>query len=55
MTFAILFWILMLFWLVLDLWSGWPFASPTRPFGSVLLFVIIALIGWHVFGPIVSR
>lgn len=52
MTFALLFWILMLFWLVFGLWSQWPAAGqPLRPLGgTLLLFILLVLLGWKVFG-----
>jgi hypothetical protein len=55
MPFSLLFWILMLLWLVFDVWSNWPFSTPYRPVGSVLLFILIALLGWHDFGPPVHQ
>jgi hypothetical protein len=55
MTFAILYWILMLFWLVFGLWSNWPApGAPNTAFrplgGTVLLFVLLLILGWRVFG-----
>jgi hypothetical protein len=51
MTIALLFWILMLFWLCFGAWQngalGWPLG------GHLLLWVVIALLGWNVFGPMV--
>ncbi len=53
MTFALLFWILMLFWLV----YGWFYnSSPTTfgPYGwagsSLLLFILLGILGWGIFG-----
>jgi len=53
MTFALLFWILMLFWLV----YGWFYNSAPATFGtygwaghSLLLFVLLGLLGWGVYG-----
>lgn len=47
------FWILMLIWLLLGAWVNFP-RGDNRAFGpfggSLLLFVLLALIGWHVFG-----
>ena len=49
MTFGLAFWILMLLWLVLGLavhyypaWGPWP--------GTILLFILLLLLGWKVFG-----
>lgn len=45
----------MLFWLFFGLWSQWPAPGegPTRyrPLGgTLLLFVLLLLIGWQIFG-----
>lgn len=52
MTLSLLFWLLMLLWAVFGLW--WPNrATPLAAFlpGNLLLFVLIAMLGWKVFGP----
>jgi hypothetical protein len=52
MTIALLFWILMLAWLIFGVLNAWP-TPGTRPWplGShILLWVVIALLGWRVFG-----
>ena len=42
MTLGLAYWILMLVWLAFGLWSnGW---KPTG--GNVLLFLVLALLGW---------
>jgi hypothetical protein len=53
MTLGLAFWILMLLWLVLGLWTTWPRAgAPNFPVlgGNLLLFVLLTLLGWHAFG-----
>ena len=53
MTFGNAFWVLMLLWLFFGFWSNWP-VGPTsyRPLGgSLLLFILLGLLGWHEFGP----
>jgi hypothetical protein len=56
MKIGLLFWILMLVWLLFGLWWQWP-ASNSAAFsfapvgGSVLLFVVVGILGWKVFGP----
>ena len=51
MSFALCYWILMLLWLVFGLWSNWPAAGNVRPLGNTLLhFILLVLLGWHVFG-----
>lgn len=51
MTIGLLFWILMLLWLIWGVWSTWPNWQPAG--NNLLLWVIIALLGWHVFGPMI--
>jgi hypothetical protein len=52
MRIGTLFWILMLLWLLFGLWVYWPGSSALAyaPGGNLLLFVVIALLGWKVFG-----
>lgn len=55
MKIGVLFWILMLLWLVFGVWANWPAASgSTVAFGpvgwSLLLFVLVGILGWKVFG-----
>lgn len=53
MTLSLLFWLLMLLWAFFGVFPTWPAAGqPYRPFaGSLLLFVLIGMLGWKVFGP----
>ena len=54
MTIGLVFWILMLLWLVFGLWQNWPgvAAGQWHPLGgSLLLFILLLLLGWHAFGP----
>lgn len=58
MTFSLAFWILMLLWLVLQIRSSWPFAGPASYYSFapwLLLFFIIGLLGWGVFGAPLHR
>jgi hypothetical protein len=51
MSFALIYWILMLVWLVFGLWSNWPVSGGVRPLGNtLLLFILLVLLGWKVFG-----
>jgi hypothetical protein len=54
MSFELLFWIIMLFWLI----TGWLWNSNPTLFGAwgwmpntFLLWVLLALLGWKVYGP----
>lgn len=50
MSFALCYWVLMLIWLVFGLWStGWTNIKASG--GNLLLFILLVLIGWKVFGP----
>lgn len=49
MTLALLFWILMLIWLVVGVWRDWP-NYPVAG-SNLLLFLVIGVLGWRVFGP----
>lgn len=53
MSFSLCYWILMLIWLIFGLWSNWPATSASvRPLGgTALLFILLVLLGWQVFGP----
>lgn len=54
MTLGLVFWILMLLWLVLGLYWNWPGQSaPNYPIlgGTLLIFILFVLLGWHDFGP----
>lgn len=55
MTMGLLFWVLMLLWLFFGLWSHWPInaANGRMAVGNLLLFILITLLGWKVFGPAV--
>jgi hypothetical protein len=52
---GLLFWVLMLLWLIFGLWVAWPAGGGSQAFGPVgvnlLLFILIALLGWKAFGP----
>jgi hypothetical protein len=55
MKIGLLFWILMLVWLLFGLWSNWPAGTGAQlnyaPVGgSLLLFLVVGILGWKVFG-----
>lgn len=52
MTLSFLFWFLMLLWLLFGAWAYYP-SWQTNHWGwggSLLLFVLLCLLGWHSFG-----
>ena len=50
MPMGVLFWILVLLWLVLGAWVTYSLAVPLVGF-NLLLFLLIFVLGWKVFGP----
>jgi hypothetical protein len=58
MTIGFLFWLLMILWLVFGLWWNWTPAPPNDRRGFVgnvlLLFVLLFLLGWKVFGFVIQ-
>jgi uncharacterized RDD family membrane protein YckC len=60
MTIGFVFWLLMILWLVFGLYWTWPQGgnSGPRAFGPVggnlLLFILLFLLGWRVFGFIIQ-
>ena len=50
MSFGLVFWILMLLWLVFGFWASWPTPTLKGSGPNLLLFVLLVLLGWHVFG-----
>jgi hypothetical protein len=58
MGIALLFWLIYIIALLLSLLGGWQTApvGNGRYYvvgGSLLFFVLVGLLGWHVFGPAV--
>ena len=55
MSISLLFWILYIVGLVFGLFINWPAAPGAIGFRgtgyTLLLFILIGLLGWHVFGP----
>lgn len=53
MPLGYVFWLLMILALVFNLWFLWPLGVAS---GSTLfIFVLLALLGWKVFGPVVNN
>ncbi len=54
MSFAFIFWLLMLFWLIFGfIWNYRPgtWGSYGWAGNALLLFVLLGLLGWATFGP----
>lgn len=57
MTISLLFWVIMLIWLIFGLYTNWP-ASGTKAWpmgGHIVLWILLALLGWDVFGPAIRN
>ncbi len=57
MPIGILFWVIMIVWFVFGLWTSRADVQAGRyggVGGSVLEFVLFALIGWRLFGPVLQ-
>lgn len=55
MPIGVLFWVLMIFWLIFGVyWHRNEFTRGSYGLvgGHFLLFILLAIIGWKVFGPI---
>jgi len=52
MTRGLLFWILMILWVIFSIWWFWPAAGGSYVVLGfpVLIFILLALLGWQVFG-----
>jgi len=50
MTIGTMFWILMIVWLVFGFWSNWPVTNSRAIGGHFLIWLLLFLLGWQVFG-----
>ena len=53
MSLGLMYWILMLVWLVFGIWIKWPNRQNEgvrTSGGGVMLFILLLILGWHVFG-----
>jgi hypothetical protein len=55
MTLGLAYWVLMLVWLAVGLYIGYIGASTFALGGNLLLFILLVLLGWQVFGPPLHR
>lgn len=58
MSIGLVFWVLMILWFILSSMSRWP-GNQVGKFGeiggAVLVFILFALVGWQIFGPVIHR
>jgi hypothetical protein len=56
MTIGFIFWLMMILWFVLSIIGRWaPNVTPYGPIiNDVFLFILFFLIGWKVFGFVIS-
>lgn len=58
MPLSILFWVLMVIWLLFGFWS---YRIPGQPYpwerggAHLLIWVLLAILGWQVFGPAIRH
>jgi hypothetical protein len=50
MSKGLIFWILMLVWFVFGIWGSWPNPNYIVVGGNLMLFILLLLLGWQVFG-----
>lgn len=51
MTLEVWFWVIMFLWLVVGLWLEWTPGYPyVRAGRHVLIFILLLILGWRVFG-----
>ena len=59
MKIGTLFWVLMILWFILGVFAFWPTAAGWAAYaplgGNLLLWVLLALLGWQVFGPAIQK
>ena len=58
MSIGFLFWLLMILWLIFGMWSVWPAAGQPnwRPVGgNLLLWILLFILGWRVFGFVIHQ
>jgi len=53
MNIGILFWMLWVIGLIFGVWSTWP-GGYRLVGGNILLWVLLFIIGWKVFGPLIQ-
>ncbi len=59
MTIGFLFWLLMILWFLFGLYWNWPAGGPNQSNfghlgGNLLLFILLFLLGWRVFGFVIQ-
>lgn len=52
MPIGVLFWMLMVLWIAFGTWNSWQDRFLLG--GNLLLWILLALLGWHDFGSILK-
>jgi hypothetical protein len=57
MSLQLLFWVIYIVSVIFGLYSNWPDSrANARPFGNALIvFILIGILGWSVFGAAIHR
>lgn len=57
MSISLLFWVIMILAFLFNFWSSWPLTQTNgKGFGvNVIVFILLALLGWEVFGAAVHK
>jgi hypothetical protein len=53
MPIGLIFWVIMLFWLLSQIGVWWNFDPRIGYVNSILLWVLLACLGWATFGPMI--
>lgn len=53
MSLGLAFWVIMLVWLVFQLWTNWP--NLRAGGGNLILFILLLILGWAQFGAPLHR
>ncbi len=53
MSVALLYWLIVLFWVLASLWGNWPLTRAHAP--NVILLILFLIIGWLLFGAPVHK
>lgn len=57
MSISLLFWVIMIIWFLFGIWQSWPITGTNGRTvgGHIVLFILLALLGWQVFGAAIHK